>query len=176
MKEPAMSSASAMTAASSAALPSALASAAMLPDEPLIRLILQYHDAHVRDLTAALELAERVAQVHGGSGAFPMRLPGELQDMLGELRAHQAREESVLFPAILEGRGASLRLPVSAMSTDHDAAQDRLERLVRLTQDFAPPAEACAAWRRLYDLCRKFDREFRAHVQLEERVLFPRFL
>lgn len=158
------------------ASPPALAHAATLDDTALVRLILRYHEAHVADLTAALALAERVAGVHGASRAFPTGLLGELQDMLGELRAHQAREESVIFPAILEGRGAALRIPVAAMSTDHEAAQDRLERLVRLTQDFTPPAEACGSWRRLYDLCRKFDQEFRAHVQLEERVLFPRFL
>ena len=158
------------------AMPPTLAHAATLEDTALISLILEYHDTHIADLTAALELAERVARVHGGSAAFPARLPAELQDMLGELRAHQAREESVIFPTILQGLGASLRIPVSAMSTDHDAAQDRLERLVRLTQDFTPPPEACGSWRRLYDLCRKFDREFRTHAQLEERVLFPRFL
>ena len=161
---------------STTALPPALAHAAALDDEALIRLILQYHDAHIRDLIAALELAERVAYVHGGSKAFPAALPGMLQDILGELRAHQAREESVIFPAIVEGRGASLRLPVAAMATDHEAAQDRLERLVRLTRDYSPPEEACASWRRLYLFCRKFDEEFRTHIQLEERVLFPRFL
>jgi regulator of cell morphogenesis and NO signaling len=171
-----MPTATAPPAPSHAALPPALAQAAALDDAALIDLILHYHAAHIMDLTAALALAERVAGVHGASPAFPARLPGELHDMLGELRAHHAREESVIFPAILEGRGAALRIPVAAMSIDHDTAQDRLERLVRLTRDFTPPAEACGSWRRLYDLCRKFDREFRAHVQLEERVLFPRFL
>ena len=163
-------------AAPTAAPPLTLDRAAALGDEILIRLILQHHETHITDLTAALALAERVAAAHCASGVFPARLPGELQDMLGDLRAHQAREESVIFPAILEGRGASLRIPVSAMSTDHEMAQDRLERLVRLTRDYTPPTEACRSWRQLYDLCRKFDQEFRAHVQLEERVLFPRFL
>jgi regulator of cell morphogenesis and NO signaling len=163
-------------AAEIAPSPLPLARAASLGNEDLIRLILWYHHAHIADLEAAFALAERVAMVHGASTAFPVGLPGELQDLLCELKAHQAREESVIFPAILEGRGGTLRLTAAFMSMDHDVAQDRLERLVRLTQDFTPPAEACGSWRRLYDLCRKFDQDFRAHVQLEERVLFPRFL
>ncbi|HEY9236536.1 MULTISPECIES: hemerythrin domain-containing protein [Phenylobacterium] len=150
-----------------------LAEAESLDDSALIRRILDYHSAHLRDLAAAAELAEEIASAHA-SAAFPERLPGELRDMLDELQEHQAREELALFPAILKGRGPRLLAPVSTMTSEHDDVQDRLERLVRLTEDFTPPAEASASWRRLYDLCRKFDQDFRTHIQFEERVLFPR--
>lgn len=150
--------------------------ARILADEALIRLLIQYHDAHVRDLAMAVELAQSVAGAHEGWTAFPQSLPRQLAEMLEDLRGHQAREEAVLFPVILGGRGDTLRYPIAALGTEHDTAQERLERLVLLTADFTPPRDASAAWIRLYDLCRKFDREFREHVQLEERVLFPRFL
>lgn len=155
--------------------PLELSRARTLDNEALIRLIMQYHDAHLRDLAVAAELAEAVAHHHGASTSFPAALPGEIARMGDELGSHQAREEAVLFPAILTGRGETLRYPIAALGTDHDTMQARLERLIRLTCDFTPPAEACATWRRLYDLCRKFDRDFREHVLLEERVLFPRF-
>jgi len=155
--------------------PVELSRARTLDDEALIRLIMQYHDAHVRDLMTALELVERVAYRHGDSPDFPAALPRHIDRMLTELRSHQMREESVLFPVILSGRTDTLRYSIAALGTDHDDAQDQLERLVRLTDDFTPPAHACATWRRLYDVCRKFDRDFREHVQLEERVLFQRF-
>lgn len=146
-----------------------------LEDEALIRLIMQYHDAHVRDLMTALELAYAVAARHGDCADFPPRLPGEIAAALEEVQEHQGREESVLFPVILAGQGRTLRYPIAALGIDHDTMQARLERLVRLTRDFTPPEAACGTWRRLYDVCRKFDRDFREHVQLEERVLFPRF-
>ena len=153
---------------------SSLTEAAALDDDALIRLIMQYHDAHVRDLNEAIELAEQVSCAHAGSSAFPGRLLWELRDMLSELMVHQGREEAVIFPAILEGRRTEIT--ASAMSADHDDAQHRLERLVRLTEDYAAPAEACDSWRRLYVLCRRFDQQLRAHLQLEERVLFARLL
>lgn len=152
-----------------------LSDARAMDDEALIRLIMQYHDAHIRDLTAAVELAEAVAFRHGGSPDFPDRLPETLERTLAELREHQAREEAVLFPVILGGGGEALRYPIAALGSDHELAQAGLEGLVRLTADFTPPDHACATWRRLYDLCRKFDHDFREHIRLEELVLFPRF-
>ncbi|HEY8616605.1 hemerythrin domain-containing protein [Phenylobacterium sp.] len=155
--------------------PLELSRARELDDESLIRIIMQYHDAHVRDLMTALELAQAVSARHADSPDLPARLPEQIADLLEDLRGHQAREESVLFPVILCGRGETLRYPIAALGTDHDTVQVRLEQLVRLTRDYTPPEGACATWRRLYDVCRKFDRELREHVQLEERVLFPRF-
>lgn len=146
-----------------------------LEDETLIRLIMQYHDAHVRDLASAAHTAEIVAARHGPESGFPPALPDELARLRETLQAHQLREEAVLFPVILEGRGETLRYPIKALGSEHDDMQDGLERLVRLTGDYAAPAGACATWRALYDLLRKFDGEFREHVRLEERVLFPRF-
>ena len=148
-----------------------IADADALDDGTLIRLIMQFHDAHMRDLDAALELAERVAERHA---SFPAELPGLIANFLEELREHQAHEEAVLFPVILSGAGRAVSYPIAALGTDHEHAQDELERLVRLTHDFNPPPEACGSWRKLYDLCRKFDRDFRQHVQLEDRVLLAR--
>lgn len=149
--------------------------ARLLDDASLIRLILRYHAAHLADLASAVELARLVAHRHRAATSLPDGLAEELERTLVELREHQAREEAVLFPAILGGQGEMLRYPIAALGVEHDQAQDQLERLVLLTGDFTPPAGACVTWVRLYDLCRKFDAEFREHVQLEERVLFPRF-
>ncbi|MCC7266294.1 MAG: hemerythrin domain-containing protein [Caulobacteraceae bacterium] len=148
--------------------------AAALEDADLIRLIIQYHDAHLRDLAAACDLAERLAQTHRRQAAFLSGLAGELERLLEDLRRHQEQEEAHVFPHIVQGRGAGLALAAGTLATDHEAVHERLERLVRRTGDFTPPPRACELWRELYGLCRKFDREFRQHAQLEERVLFPR--
>lgn len=150
-----------------------------LPNAELVALILDYHRAHIRDLTAAAELARKVEAVHGGdaTSGFPTGVAQHLARMLEDVVAHQHREE-LLFPLIFtsEDGGGALRRRMVELGADHDAAQARLERLVRLTLDYAVPAQACRSWRALYDLCRKYDRDFREHAQLEERVLFPRFV
>lgn len=147
-----------------------------LSDSELIGLIRGYHEAHIRDLEAAAALARRVEDRHAGSPNYPAGLADLLARMAESVGSHQHREEAVLFPIILSGEGAMLRQPIAALGTEHDDLQDGLERLVRLTRDYTAPAEACASWRKLYELCRKYDEEFREHVQLEERILFPRFL
>ena len=144
-------------------------------DDQLIRLIEGFHAAHLADLAEALRLSRMVEARHGAEGAFPAGLTEHLQTMLDEVGAHQGREETALFPLILSGRDDLLKLPISALGVEHSEAQRSLERLVRITRDYTPPPNACRSWRTLYELCRKFDGEFREHLQLEERVLFPRF-
>lgn len=144
-------------------------------DDQLIRLIEGFHAAHLADLAEAVRLSRTVETRHGADGGFPVGLTRHLEDMLEEVSAHQQREETALFPLILAGQGDLLKLPISALGVEHGEAQASLERLVRMTRDYAPPPQACRTWRALYDLCRKFDGEFREHLQLEERALFPRF-
>jgi regulator of cell morphogenesis and NO signaling len=145
-----------------------------LPSTELVQLILDYHAAHIRDLTAAAELAQKVEAVHGhASEEFPAGIAQHLAHMLSDVTSHQQREEK-LFASLLTGDAEAGAVPVESLDGDHDAAQTHLERLVRLTGDYTAPAQACRSWRTLYDICRKYDRDFREHVRLEERVLFPR--
>ena len=55
---------------------------------------------------------------------------------------------------------------------DHDA---RLDELAALTNFFAPPGDACDAWRALYAGCEKLSRDLRRHIAIENDVLFPMF-
>jgi regulator of cell morphogenesis and NO signaling len=55
---------------------------------------------------------------------------------------------------------------------DHDV---RLEQLKLRTNAFTPPPDACASWVRLYAGCAKLHNDLRAHIDIENDVLFPMF-
>jgi regulator of cell morphogenesis and NO signaling len=115
-----------------------------------------------------------VEAVHGhASEEFPAGIAQHLARMLLDVTSHQQQEER-FFASLLAGDAEASGVPIESLGGDHDAAQMHLERLVRLTGDYTAPAQACGSWRTLYDVCRKYDHDFREHVRLEERVLFPR--
>jgi regulator of cell morphogenesis and NO signaling len=148
---------------------------ALESDADLIgRIVEVYHVPHLRDLLEAIELARRVEARHCEHPQAPAGLAKLLSEIFDHLAIHQAREETVLFPAMLN-RGRNLIHPMMAMATEHDDVRANLAELRRLTGGFEPPAEACGSWRALYAVCGKFDADMREHIRLEEEVLFPRF-
>ena len=83
----------------------------------------------------------------------------------------------MLFPALLAGRrGGMLSGPVTVMMREHDDHGDNLKRTRALTNDFTPPAEACATWRAMYEELDRLEADLMAHIHLENHVLFPRAL
>ena len=68
-----------------------------------------------------------------------------------------------------------LAAAIEIMRDDHDAHGERLSRLAQLTNGHTPPADACGTWRALTAGTRKFATDLRAHIDLENDVLFPRF-
>jgi len=152
-------------------LPSALE-----PDAQLIaRIINDFHVPHLRDLLKAIDTARRVEARHADHCEAPLGLAALLTSFFDHLSMHQAREEAVLFPMMLNG-AADLTHPVAAMTREHEDVRGDLDALRQITHGFEPPEEACGSWRALYDLCRKFDEDLREHIRLEEQVLFPRFV
>ena len=152
------------------------APAAAEPTAELIaRILKDYHVPHLRDLLEAIDLARRVEERHGGHAQAPVGLAALLGEIFEHLGVHQAREEAVLFPAMLAG-ARNLAGPLAVMDADHRDVGLQLGELERLTHGFEAPEEACGTWRRLYALCRQFHRDLQDHIRLEDEVLFPRFL
>jgi regulator of cell morphogenesis and NO signaling len=138
------------------------------------RIVENFHVPHLRDLLVAIDLARKVEARHVDHDQAPLGLSAMLNGFFDHLSLHQAREEAVLFPMMLNG-AVRLTHPIAAMAAEHQDVRRELDDLRQLTCDFEPPQEACASWRRLYELCAKFDAELREHMRLEEEVLFPRF-
>ncbi len=147
---------------------------------PLARLVnhilANFHDAHRRELVDLVELARKVERVHGDKPSVPAGLAAHLASMRDALEIHMQKEEQILFPAILMGRGIQMSGPTMVMEQEHDEHALKLETLRKLTNDFTPPAEACTSWRALFLRCEQLEADVMAHVHLENHVLFPRAL
>lgn len=136
-----------------------------------------YHEPLRKDLPALIDAATRVERVHADKSSCPRGLASLLEDLDGELRQHMAKEEQVLFPAILSGRGGVMvHMPVRVMMQEHDDHGASLHRLRELTGGYVPPPEACTTWRALYAGLKKLESELMEHIHLENNVLFPRAL
>lgn len=148
----------------------------------LVRHIVdRYHRGLRRDLAAIevmLESEARDETIDALASTF-----GTLRE---ELLSHLDKEESVLFPHIVEleeavnGRGPVGAVlagftpgVVSVMMREHDGAELALVSLRRSSGDFTPPPGAGASRRELYERLAAMDEELRRHIALENDVLFP---
>ena len=101
-----------------------------------------------------------------------------------ELLEHMAKEDAVLFPAVLAleanaAAGASagwtwIEQPIDVMENEHEAAGAALATMRALTHGYAPPEDACPTFRGLYYGLSELERDMHMHVHLENHVLFPR--
>ncbi|MCY2959093.1 MAG: iron-sulfur cluster repair protein YtfE [Planctomycetota bacterium] len=149
-------------------------------EQPLADLIQhlldQYHAAHRAELPRLLEMARKVEKVHADKSSCPRGLADHLDRVGEELEAHMQKEEQVLFPMLLAGRGRSASMPIQIMEEEHEDHGRNLARLRELTHDFTPPEEACGTWRALYLGLHELDELLMQHIHLENNVLFPRAL
>ncbi|MCB9377347.1 MAG: iron-sulfur cluster repair di-iron protein [Holophagales bacterium] len=144
------------------------------PLEALVdHIVAAYHRPLREELPRLEAMASKVARVHAErdpEGRLP-RIESTVVALSDELRQHMAREEEVLFPALLAGRSD---LPFDAFEAEHSAAGEALDRLRDLTENYVPPADACNTWRALWAGLENLESTMHEHVHLENNILFPR--
>ena len=144
----------------------------------------RFHRPLVVELPRLAAMLDKVVSRHGA------RLPETLLPLQqtfaalqAELLEHMAKEDAVLFPAIvaLESEPESVRpgwgwidQPIEVMEAEHADAGAALERIASLTHGYVPPADACPTFRGLYHGLEELEREMHLHVHLENHILFPR--
>jgi len=147
------------------------------PIPELIRFIVDHYHARLRaELPELVAMAERVETVHADKPSRPQGLAAHLREAHLAVLDHLAKEEQVLFPLILDGRGALTAAPVRVLEAEHDDHAATLQRTRELTADLVPPAEACTTWRALYLRLEQLEAELMEHIHLENNVLFRRVL
>jgi regulator of cell morphogenesis and NO signaling len=127
-------------------------------------------------LPELIRMAAKVEVRHADKASSPRGLAELLRVIHADVSDHLQKEEQVLFPLILAGRGRAAIGPVQMMELDHDEHARNLQRVRRLTMDLTPPAEACTTWRALYLGLRQLEEELMVHIHLENNVLFRRAL
>lgn len=151
------------------------ASAEMSAQQLVAHVLARYHDVHRRQLPELIRLARKVEQVHGERADCPHGLAEHLSAMAQELESHMRKEENVLFPMIVAGRGAMAAMPIGVMRMEHDDHGVALRMLEQLSNGMQAPLDACATWRTLYAGLRTFRDDLLAHIALENEELFERF-
>jgi len=147
------------------------------PIPELIAFILaRYHEIHRQQVPTLVEMARKVEQVHAEKPDVPRGLADFFETWSGDLESHMQKEEQILFPMILEGRGAQAVGPINVMEQEHQDHGNNLRRLKEIAHDLVPPAYACTTWRALYAGIAAFEEDLMAHINLENHVLFPRVL
>ncbi|MEQ8868812.1 MAG: hemerythrin domain-containing protein [Silicimonas sp.] len=134
----------------------------------------EYHAKHRAQLPGLAALSEKVEAVHAGQADVPAGLAELLRRMTGELEEHMKKEELILFPAIRNAT-AGLDEPIAAMRADHDDHEAEIDQIRYLTNGLTLPTDACRSWTRLHAGVGEFLDDLKAHVRLENEVLFPQF-
>jgi regulator of cell morphogenesis and NO signaling len=111
---------------------------------------------------------------------------GELAD---RLESHMAKEEHLLFPAILAIAGAgrdsrdrppspfvTVLHPIRMLEAEHAAIEAGLDQVRALAREVESEGAGTPAWRRCVADLAELHAELREHHRTENEVLFPRAL
>lgn len=139
-------------------------------------IVERYHETHRRELPALIDLAREVEMSPPGHSVLPAELSRLLQTMRLELEMHMCKEEHIVFALIKEGEGPLIASTIEMMMLDHEAHHGMLRQLELLTAGCIPPVDADQTWHALYSGLRKLIDDLITHIDLENNVLFPRFL
>lgn len=147
----------------------------MTDDTQLIEFILErFHERHRHQLKELIELATEVESVHSDEEACPSGLAQHLISMNRELEQHMFKEENILFPLIMAGRGAMATGPIGVMKHEHEEHCAAIEALEIKANNLNLPIRASDVWQTLYSRLEEFIRDLHAHIALENDVLFAR--
>lgn len=152
--------------------------------------IINTHHQYVKDNTTfIMELANKVASVHGAQHPETIRVAEIFAKVANDLTLHLMKEEKVLFPFIKEmsdvqdkaGRLSesafgAVSNPIQMMESEHEEAGEALQTIRELTDNFTLPAGACNSYTILYKKLDEYENDLHKHVHLENNILFPKAL
>lgn len=146
------------------------------PDALIDYILARFHEVHRRELPELIRLAERVEATHPEHPKAPRGLHALLRKTTGELEFHLLKEERMLFPIMRQGGHPMIANPIGCMRHDHEDHGARIAELAALADGFVLPRDADLDWQALYVGMRKFVNDLRAHIEIENDVLFPCFV
>ncbi len=145
------------------------------PPSAIVEFILRrFHEPLRRDLPLLVGAARALEAASKANSLCPVGLADHLEQVLLAVESHLAKEEKILFPLILAGRGGGAFMPIKVMMAEHEDHLVNLQRTRALAHDFALPADATQAWRTLYLDLQRLEADLGQHIDLENNVLFTR--
>ena len=133
----------------------------------------------LQDLEATHHVSERnyMAEIEGDlnkillvhyahHGELLTRLHHLYGTLKTDLEEHFAREEKLVFPLMREypQPGQDILTLVQDLEDDHTAAGNIIKKIEELTDHFTAPADACATFKRTYQLLEAFINDVFVHI------------
>lgn len=157
-----------------------------LNPDALITHILETHHRYVTNhIPVILEFLNKLCSVHGNKHPELFDIYHLFEKGAMHLLEHMNKEEDILFPMIRKmvleqqsGRRVaelpfSTQMPIRMMRQEHEEEGDRFALIAGLTDQYTPPADACATYRATFMLLKEFEKDLHRHIHLENNVLFP---
>jgi regulator of cell morphogenesis and NO signaling len=150
--------------------------------------IINTHHQYVKDNTAfILELAQKVARVHGERHPELIRVAELFAGIANDLTLHIVKEEKILFPFIRqlaqiyksggelpEADFGKVAVPIRVMESEHEQVGGDFETIRGLTANYALPPDACTSYTILFKKLEEYQNDLYRHVHLENNILFPK--
>ncbi|MBC5837607.1 iron-sulfur cluster repair di-iron protein [Flavobacterium muglaense] len=158
------------------------------PLDLLADYIEKTHHRYVEEKTPTLlQFLDKLCKVHGASHPELFEINELFKGCAGELAQHMKKEELMLFPFIKKMVTASIsdeliaqphfgtvKNPIAMMMAEHEAEGDRFAKIVELTNNYTPPADACNTYKVTFAMLQEFEQDLHKHIHLENNILFPK--
>ncbi|MBL7902757.1 MAG: iron-sulfur cluster repair di-iron protein [Bacteroidia bacterium] len=150
--------------------------------------IVHTHHRYVKSaIPLLIEYTNKVARVHGQEHPELIDIATLFAEAAEELTAHMYKEEQVLFPYIKQlstnhanpefrhfPAFSSAQQPIRMMELEHETVGELFKSIRILTDNYTPPAEACATYRVSFAKLNEFEEDLHQHIHLENNILFPK--
>lgn len=152
---------------------------AMLSTAGLVAHLVDTHHAYLREaLPFILQVADKVARVHGAHNPKLVPLARDAHAIAEALLPHLDFEEEVLFPRLLQEAPDTVLIAreLDAMAAEHRGVGELLASIREAADDFTLPGWACNSYRALFAELEHLEADVLTHVHLENHALMPRFV
>ncbi|HEX2960913.1 MAG TPA: iron-sulfur cluster repair di-iron protein [Ignavibacteriales bacterium] len=152
--------------------------------------IVNNHHTYVKTAAPTIQARlDKVVRAHGKNHPFLIDVSDLFEAVSRELENHLAKEEQILFPMIKKidelkasGNAEALKQlstvsgPIRVMMAEHDRAGEMLDKIRKMTDNYALPKDACTTFAVAYKELDEFEKDLHKHVFLENSILFPKSL
>ena len=154
----------------------------------LSEYIQKKHHRYVEDkIPHLIAFLNKLVQVHGSQHPELFEIKNLFKRSADELTQHMKKEELILFPFIKKmvetqrnnstinnpGFG-SVANPIAMMMEEHENEGERFEKIMQLSNNYIPPADACNTYKVTYKMLQEFEQDLHTHIHLENNILFPK--
>lgn len=154
----------------------------------LAEYILNTHHKYVKQAIPVIyEYTQKVAKVHGDRHPEAIGIAEKFTLVADELNRHMCKEEDILFPYIkhlAQAKSHKMKIepspfgtvenPINMMEHEHDIVGRMMEEISVLSNNYAPPSDACTTFRLSYAKLKEFEDDLHQHIHLENNILFPK--